>query len=99
VDVTHLRELSKELLGNKYRLEVAVAIARLEGSPFYAQSLVDDCGLRYPRVQEELKRLAAADMLIEQPPEQGGGSTVYYKAIASVYWQMCVQFHEELNEA
>jgi hypothetical protein len=98
VDATRLRQLSKELLGNKYRLEIGVAIWQLEGAPFFAQALADDSGLRYPRVQEDLKRLAAAQMLQAQPAESGG-SAVYYKATQSIYWELCAELHAELIES
>jgi len=69
-----------------YRLEVAAAIADAEGQPVHAQELADATGLRYPRVQSELKHLLALGMLRESECD---GRAVEYKAVSSEYWNAC----------
>jgi DNA-binding transcriptional ArsR family regulator len=96
VDATRLRALSKELLGNKYRLEIAAEIAASD-DPVHAQGLADATGVRYPRVQEELKRLRAAGILAER--SDPGSNIVQYKTHPSVYWDMCRQLRDELLHA
>jgi hypothetical protein len=79
-------------LGASYRLEVAAAIAAYGGSTFTTQGIADDTGIRYPRVQQELKHLLAAEMLVlsESPAPY-----VNYKAVADPYWEVCVRLLDD----
>lgn len=90
-----LRDASKALLGNRYRLEIAAAVHAWGEEPLNALTMADFTGIRYPRVQEDLKRLQAAGLL------RGGGDpsarTVEYKAVASVYWEFCRALLAELD--
>lgn len=80
------RALSKALLGSSYRAEIAAAIYRSDGAPVNAQGLADETGLRYPRVQQELKHLLAAGVL---EPCDSESRTVDYKAVQCDYWRFC----------
>ena len=89
-----LRAASKDLLGNKYRAEVGAAIHAWGSDALTALTLADYTGIRYPRVQEELKRLESAGLLaqVDKP-----GQHVEYKARATVYWEMCGALLAELE--
>ena len=82
VEEESLRSQSKDLLGNKYRAEVGATVHVWGPEPLTALTIADYTGIRYPRVQEELKRLEAAGLLsqVDQPGQQ-----VEYKAQATVY--------------
>lgn len=88
------RAVSKALLGNRYRAEVAAAIHTWGDDRLNASAVADFTGIRYPRVQEELKRLEDAGYL--QQVEEAAGQTVEYKAAPSVYWEMCGALFAEL---
>ncbi len=91
-----LRSASKDLLGNKYRAEVGAAIHAWGSEPLTALTLSDYTGIRYPRVQEELKRLEAAGLLSQMDKP---GQQVEYKARATVYWEFCNALLAELQGA
>jgi len=86
MDRTAVRQRSKALLGSGYRLEIAAAIAEAAGEAVNAQELADLTGLRYPRVQHELKHLLDAGVLISA---ESVSRAVEYKAVASEYWKAC----------
>lgn len=92
-----IRRASTALLGNKYRLEVAGAIARAKGAPITCTTVSDETGIRYPRVQEELKRLNDAGVLRAKaaPP----GQPVEYKAQPTAYWDLCAALLDELGSS
>ena len=92
MNTTSIRALSKSLLGNSYRLEVAAAIARLDGEPFHAQGVSDDTGIRYARAQAELKHLLAAGMISEAASDT---RRVEYKAEQSSFWRLCATLLDE----
>lgn len=94
MDLKGIREMSAALFGRDYRLELAAAIHQASGEPVTTQQLSDDTGIRYPRVQEDLKRLAACGMLVQQPRR---GPEVEYKATAGPYWQTCAEILLELR--
>lgn len=94
VDLEELRALSKELLGNMYRLELGAVIHAHAGSSFSATSLHDETGIKYPRVREDLARLRDMDLLSVVPSE---GAEVKYKAVPSVYWEFCHRLDAELR--
>jgi DNA-binding transcriptional ArsR family regulator len=94
VELELLRALSKELLGNKYRLELGAAIHAQAGGPFSANSLHEETGIKYPRVREDLARLRALEMIrvVDVP-----GAEVLYKAVPSVYWESCHRLAQEVR--
>jgi DNA-binding transcriptional regulator GbsR (MarR family) len=94
VDAERLRSVSKDLLGNKYRAEVGAAIHVWEQDALTALTVSDFTGIRYARVQEELKRLEAAGLLVQV---DSPGQQVEYKASPTVYWEFCAALFEELQ--
>ncbi len=93
--VERVRAASKEMLGNKYRVEIGAAIQSWDGEKLNALTVSDFTGIRYPRVQEDLKRLAAAGLLDQV--DDAGSRTVEYKPAASVYWEFCQALLRELE--
>lgn len=91
-----VRSVSKDLLGNKYRAEVGAAIHIWGKDSLTALTVADFTGIRYPRVQEELKRLEAAGLLSQV---ESLGQQVEYKAGPTVYWEFCAALLEELRSA
>jgi DNA-binding transcriptional ArsR family regulator len=87
VTTDELRIASKDLLGNKYRLEIGAAIHERNDEPLTALAISDFTGVRYQRVQEDLKRLTAAGLLVQ--PDEQEGQTVEYQPVESVYWELC----------
>lgn len=88
------RAFSKSLVGGTYRLEIADA-SHSVGKPFTCQEIADATNIRYGRVQEDLKRLVAAQMLVALPRE---GLEVRYEAVASTYWQACQRLLQEARD-
>jgi DNA-binding transcriptional ArsR family regulator len=91
-----IRQRSKELLGNMYRLEVAEAIAHAAGDAVTTLSVHEETGIRYARVQEELRRLKGAGILKAQPSPPG--QPVEYKAEPTSYWELCKRLLDELRQ-
>jgi len=93
--VEDVRRWSGQLLGNIYRLEVVETINRAASEPVTATSVHEESGIKYPRVQEELKRLTEAGLLMQQNAPRG--QPVEYKAVPTVYWMMCEQLLAEVR--
>lgn len=83
--------MSKALLGSSYRAEIAAEIGRRDG-PFSAQEIFEETGIWYARVQQELKHLLAAGMLVEK---ESIGRAVLYERAASDYWACCSKLIDE----
>jgi len=96
MDIIELREKSKQLLGNAYRLEVASEIFAHPDEKISAQEMADLTGIRYPRVYEELKRLEAAGLLVAAG-NRASSRTVDYKVVPSAYWQLSSSLLAELR--
>jgi DNA-binding transcriptional regulator GbsR (MarR family) len=92
--VEEVRRLSGQLLGNKYRLEVVEALCRAGDDSVTATSIHEETGIKYARVQEELKRLKAYGVLREL--DTPGAQTVEYKIEPTVYWELCKQLLDEI---
>jgi hypothetical protein len=88
------RRLSKLLLGNADRIEVAAAVARAEPGELFGRALADT--LRWPdnRVQKQLKQFEAAGLLIALPTV-GGERRVYYERRDSMFWQVVAALEHE----
>lgn len=95
MNLDEIRIKSGELLGNIYRLEVAEAIFDAAGDVVTATTVSEETGIKYNRVQEELKRLEAAKVLTSKPAPRG--QPVEYKAASTVYWELCKQLLVELR--
>ena len=92
-----VRYLSKLLMGNADRVEVAAAVGRAEAGRLYTRSLAED--LRWPdnRVQKQLKQFEAAGLLLAMP-SVGGERRVYYERRESVFWTAAAALEREWAE-
>ena len=96
MDIIEIREKSKQLLGNAYRLEVASEIFAHADEKISAQEMADLTGIRYPRIYEELRRLQATGLLVASG-NRTSTRTVDYKVVPSVYWQLASSLLAELR--
>jgi DNA-binding MarR family transcriptional regulator len=89
--------LSKLLLGNADRVQVAAAISRSEPGGLYSRALADS--LRWPdsRVQKQLKQFEEADLLVLLP-SVGGERRVYYERKESAFWDFAAALELEWSE-
>jgi hypothetical protein len=89
----HVRANSKVLLGNKDRLEVAVAIALSEDHAVNATDLADELRLVNSRVRTQLLAFAKVELLSEMP---GGGELKrWYVRQENPFWQFCLDLYLE----
>lgn len=88
-----MRKRSSQMLGTAYRLEIASWINEHAPDTVSALSLAQDTEIFYARVQQELKRLVAAGLLVQRERRQ----TVEYKPVSSVYWRFCAELRAELE--
>jgi hypothetical protein len=94
MDYDSIRHLSHELLGARYRLEVAAAVASLDGKPVSTRAISDEARIEYNRAQEQVAHFLDARMLVdESDPSMRRKS---YRPVASVYWRNCRQLLHEL---
>jgi len=91
-----VREVSKQLFGNRYRLEIGAAVARAEPGVFYARQLAHTLNLAENVVQAELRRFLAADLLqlLDQVP---GQRAVYYQRVGSPFWESCERILNDIS--
>ena len=91
-----LRRRVKLLFGNKYRLEVAAAIAR-GPEQFYQRELAESLGLTDPLVGANLERFVEALLITPLGPSRGG-LPKFYERNASVFWQWSVDLLASLRK-
>jgi hypothetical protein len=84
-----LRSQSKQLFGNRDRVEVATAIARSDSEMVSAVELSHKIGLQNNRVHAQLKALTAAGLLEEMPRD--GSGRVWYVRRESGFWDACLE--------
>lgn len=91
MELPYEQRMAKALLGSQYRALIAAALHAAE-EPVSAQEIADETGIRYPRVQQEMKHLLGAQLLrlVASP-----GRAVLYDKVDSGYWRMCAQLLEE----
>ena len=94
MEIEAIREVSKRVLGNRYRLEVADAIAGQEPGIFHARLLADRLRLPDTKVRDELVKFAEAG-LIQQLPKIRGQQD--YRREDSVYWTFARELLTELR--
>jgi predicted transcriptional regulator len=89
------RTFSRALMGARYRLEVAVAIAR-GTSPFWASRLASELGLPLHYVTKEVHALEAAGLVesINTP----GDRRRFYRRVESSFWSSVTELAFELGE-
>lgn len=91
-----VRKLSKRLFGNRYRLEIAAAIAEAEPSVVYARALAEQLQAPANLVGEELHTLAEAELLVLLPRPRGQQQQEYQR-MASSYWELARRLLDELK--
>jgi DNA-binding MarR family transcriptional regulator len=92
-----VRWLSKLVLGNADRLEVAAAVARAEAGRLFARALADELRWADNRVQKQLKQFEAAGLLVALP-SVGGERRVYYRRTDSAFWQAAPLLEQEWRD-
>jgi hypothetical protein len=94
------RDLSQDLFGREYQLEVAVAVVRLEAGfvidDLYmeARRRAADAGLDPPKesaVRKSLAKLVAAGAVDVLPPARRGSPGYYSPAADSAFWPFALQ--------
>ncbi|MDQ4142361.1 MAG: hypothetical protein M3198_01220 [Actinomycetota bacterium] len=95
MDIEEIREVSKRVLGNRYRLEVAAAIAEQEPGVFHARLLADKLRLPDTKVRDELVKFTEAG-LVQQLPKIRGQQD--YRREDSVYWSFALELMKELRK-
>lgn len=81
-----LRELSRSVFGQEWRLPVMLVISR-RPDPVTLTDLVEDLGLRYPSVlQKPLESLVAAGLIRKLAPLAGSRFRYYERSASSVAW-------------
>jgi hypothetical protein len=87
-DRERVRQRSKALLGNRYRLEIAAAVAGLETELFHAKELAEGLGIPHNVVSEQAKAFVAAGVCADVPPVEGQRFR-YFQRLPSSYWEAC----------
>jgi hypothetical protein len=90
--VLRLQRVSKDLLGNAYRLQVAAAVDECGEDELYPEAVAARAGLKEARAGEQLRHLTAAGVL-EQLPKDGRRQP--YRKKKSPYWALCRRLRDE----
>ena len=85
--------MSKLLLGNQDRLEVAAAVARSEDRMVNATDLGLELGLAQPRVRKQLVVLEEAELLERMP--KAGDVKQWFRRRESPFWDACLMLYED----
>jgi hypothetical protein len=92
-DDTHrLQQLSKDLLGNAYRLQVAAAVDECGDDELYPEAVAARAGLKDARAGEQMRHFMDAGML-EQLPKDGRRQP--YRKKETSYWELCRRLRDE----
>ncbi len=90
-----VRKFSRALMGARYRMEVAVAIAR-GTNPFWATQLATELRLPLHYVTKEVHTLEAAGLL--EPINTPGDRRRFYRRLESSFWPLVSTVASELAE-
>jgi Mn-dependent DtxR family transcriptional regulator len=85
--------MSKLLLGNQDRLEVAVAVARSEDGLINATDLGLELGIAQPRVRNQLVTLEKAGLLDRMP--KSGTVKQWFQRRESPFWHVCIALYKD----
>jgi DNA-binding IclR family transcriptional regulator len=85
----HLRTVSEVLFGQRYRLEVMLAIAFSEDGLVCLTDLARDLGLTPSNLQNPLRDLVRCGLLSRLPP--GDSRRRYYRRNESLAWAFVVE--------
>jgi DNA-binding MarR family transcriptional regulator len=89
------RSFSRALMGARYRLEVAVAIAR-GTNPFWASQLAAELGLPLHYVTKEVHALESAGLV--EPINTPGDRRRFYRRLESSFWASVAKLASELAD-
>jgi hypothetical protein len=87
-----LREKSKLLLGNRDRLEVAVAVAASDGI-VNATDISRQLDMANNRVRANLLAFAEAGLLDEPPPSHSGRR--WFIRRSTPFWSLCLELYDD----
>lgn len=91
-----VRQVSKSLLGNRLRLELAVLIAQAESEVVFGRQLSRELGIGDNQALSELRRLRDAGLLDELPAVEGQLRR-YFRRRPSAFWDFTVQMVDEIR--
>jgi hypothetical protein len=89
-----LHVYSERMFRSKYRLEVSCAIAELDGA-LYLRSIAEAAGLRDAQAFKAVQQLLELKLLVRLPDDPNSQAK-YYDAVASAYWQFCIDLRAEV---
>jgi predicted transcriptional regulator len=82
-----VRRISKLLLGSRYRLEVAAAIAGADPGVVHVREVAADLGLTDNLVRLEFQHFEEAGVLLRLERPQGQ-QRQYFERMPSAYWEL-----------
>jgi hypothetical protein len=91
-DPQQLQQISKDLLGNAYRLQVAAAVDECSDDELYPEAVAARAGLKDARAGEQLRHFKDAGIL-EQLPKDGRHQP--YRKKKTPYWELCRRLRDE----
>jgi hypothetical protein len=86
-----LRERSKVLMGNRDRLEIAVAIAVSEDRAVNATDISRQLGIAPNRVRANLLAFAHVGLLDQLPPQSGRR---WFIRRSNTFWSLCLDLYQ-----
>jgi hypothetical protein len=95
VDSDQIRNFSKGLFGNRYRLEIAAEIAQMDGDLFHAKELADNLGIAHNVVSGQLRSFVDVGVCDDMPSVSGQRHR-FFRRNDSSYWSGCLATFEEL---
>jgi hypothetical protein len=97
VDPERVRRTSKVLVGNRYRLEIASAVAQLQSDIFHAKELADALGLPLNVVSQQVKAFVTVGVC-EDVPAVAGQRQRFFRRVPCSYWTGCAVLLDELSQ-
>lgn len=91
-----VRQVSKSLLGNRLRLELAALIAQAEPDVVFGRQLSRELRIGDNQALSELRRLRDAGLLDELPAVEGQ-TRIYFRRRASVFWDFALHMVDEIR--
>src|SRR5256885_5115104 len=93
-----LREVSRHVFNNQYRLEIACVIGESAEGRVFAHGLAKARGVTDKVAGEELRRLEKARLLAAIVPDDPGQKRQYFSRQESSYWDAMRRFADEIAE-
>lgn len=95
MDYERLRQISKSLLGNRYRLEIASEIGQLDVDIFHAKEIADNLALPHNVVSEQIKSFVDVG-LCHDVPAVSGQRHRFFRRSESCFWSGCEALRNEV---